>query len=115
MAFCKKRRDTAVVMNRMSVLAAVVLACLSGCNDWMNDEGQGASVPPPSQDCICAQACGLPIVNGTFWVESQGKLTPMGACYPVHDEVLLEARAGCQCGRYRAQSRPGGNRVSPNH
>ena len=89
---------------------------LMGCRDWMDDEGRGTAVPGPGPECICAQACGVRVVNGSYWVDAAGKSHALGACYPVHDELLYGARAGCQCDRFAAPSPPPfGGRPSPNH
>ena len=79
-------------------LAALALAALvTACRE------ETAAVPPPSQDCICARACGIPVVAESYWVNAQGQAVALGYCPPLHDEILNENRSRCQC----AQPVPG--------
>ncbi|MFC6688883.1 hypothetical protein [Jhaorihella thermophila] len=81
---------------RLIALFAVT-ALISACQE------EETSVPPPSQDCICARACGIPVVSNSHWVNAQGQAVALGYCPPLHDEILYENRARCQC----AQPVPG--------
>ncbi len=105
----RRLRKTAAMMSlRLAALVAVA-ALLSACHD----EDQ-TTVSAPSLDCICAQACGVPIVSNSFWVNAQGQAVALGNCPALHDEIILENRGRCQC----AQPVPGLGtfpRKSPNH
>ncbi|MFC3119070.1 hypothetical protein ACFOHS_16150 [Jhaorihella thermophila] len=61
-----------------------VTALISACQE------EETSVPPPSQDCICARACGIPVVSNSHWVNAQGQAVALGYCPPLHDEILYE-------------------------
>lgn len=92
------------------LLLFAALFASSGCRDLGAGDRAG-KVPPPNAACICAQACGVFAPGMSVWVDGDGQTQQLGACFPVQDEVIYEARAGCRCGA-KASS---GLRQSPNH
>lgn len=69
-----------------------------------------AKVAPPDRACICARACGLTVVANSHWVDAAGTARDLGFCPAIRDEILYDARAGCQC-----PTPPSGAGGSPNH
>lgn len=81
----------------LTLTLATAAILLAACKE------ETATIPPPSQDCICARACGVPVVGNAYWVNAAGESVALGFCPPLNDEIIQDSRARCQC----AQTVPG--------
>jgi len=100
------------ILAKIALFAALLV--LAGCREWMEDEGPGTGIPVPTGTCLCAQVCGVQVIDNTHWVDPSGTRQGLGLCYPATADQLQRGRPACDCAYFSRVPSPYG-RPSPNH